>query len=271
MRTATTSAVIGVGLIALLVSTEASVKSPDTRQSDSSQAVQSVVPKPGGHPVDEGSIQETPAQRAARLAKNARYNGGVCDLTAAAPDRLCIDQVWPRSLPVIPLDQSDIAVLGLVTSMQPHLSSDHTHIYTEITLSLEEVFKSPRNQRLKANQSVVIDTIGGAITMPSGQTARDNTRIDFLGKTRVGNRYVLFAKKIHHKKDLTLIRGYELRDGQVFRLTEDGNPGDVPVSSIPGDANIPSEEKAFIQALRSAVQGKRVHQASYTYDAPKRR
>jgi hypothetical protein len=207
--------------------------------------------------------------RTARLAKNTRYNGGVCDLKARTPDQLCIDQVWPRALPVIPVKESAFALLGQVEKLQPYLSTDRTHIYTEITVRIEDAFTGPSNSKSTSGRTVIIDQIGGTITMTSGQVIHDGTRVDFLGRTHVGGRYILFAKRIHHGKDLTLIRGYELREGRVFKLTADGNPGDVLVSSIAGAASIPFEEKAFIQAVRKAVQGKRVHQASYIYDAPK--
>src|SRR5271165_377406 len=140
----------------------------------------------------------------ARLAKNTRYNGGVCDLLTKTVDQLCIDQVWPRALPVIPLRESDFALLGQVENLKPYLSADRTHIYTEITLKIEEAFKSPLNSKIPNGRSLVIDQIGGAITLPSGQVVHDSTRVDFLGRTHVGVRYALFAKRIHDGKDLSL-------------------------------------------------------------------
>jgi hypothetical protein len=136
--------------------------------------------------------------------------------------------------------------------MQPYLSEDRTHIYTEITIRIEEIFKNPPNSKIPSGQTVVINQIGGTIRMTSGQVVHDGTRIDFLGKTHVGGRYVLFAKGIHGGNDLTLIRGYELRDGQVFKLIGNGSPGPTP-----GAANSLSQEKAFLQAVRkAALQGK---------------
>jgi hypothetical protein len=251
------------GVIALLVATE----SFWAHQSDSKPvSADGSAIKGDAQPMEESQLPENPKERATRLAKNLRYNAHEADLTKRS-DESFIEQVWPRSLPVIPAKESALVLVGTVVKMQPYLSGDRSRIYTELTIQSEEVVAS--DVRLSTTKVPVIDRIGGVLKTQSGQVVRDGIIIDGLGRTRVGGRYVLFAKRIHHGKDLTLIRGYELREGQVFKLTEDGNPGDVLVSSIPGDANIPSEEKAFIQALRSAAQGKRVHQVSYAYDAPK--
>lgn len=262
---------VSLGLVTLLAGAEAKISSFHSAKLMVPQAAAGEAKsQQQNDAMDEESPSQDPREREARLARNMRYNGGGCDITALTPGHLCFfDQVWPRALPLIPLKESTIAFAGQVSRIQPYLSGDHTHIYTEITVQIEEIFRSPANSKLLSSQTVVINQIGGTIRMPSGQIVHDGTRIDFLGRTRVGGRYVLFAKKIHEGKDLTLIRGYELREGQVFKLTEDGNPGDELVSSIPGAASIPSEEKAFIQAVRNAVQSKRVHQAGCTYDAPK--
>jgi hypothetical protein len=233
-----------------------------TREADNQQ--QSVA-------LDAEPLSQNPQEREARLAKNIRYNGGSCDITALTPGHSCFsDQVLPRALPLIPMKESAIVLAGQVSKIGFYLSEDRTHIYTEISLRIEEVFKNPQNSTTASSQTVIIDQIGGSIRMPSGQIVQDGTRIDFLGRTRVGGRYILFANTIHEGKDLTLIRGYELRDGHVFKLTENGNPGDVLVSSTPGDADIPSEEKPFLQAVRKvATQSKETHRRGRPNDAPK--
>jgi hypothetical protein len=271
MNTKRISAAISFGLATLLAGAEAKTRSfhsdllfvpQATTEEENSQQ--------GNDAMDEESVSQDPKEREARLTKNMRYNGGGCDITALTPGHSCFfDQVWPRALPLIPLKQSTIAFAGQISKMQPYLSEDRTHIYTEITIRIEEVFKNPPNSKIPSGQTVVINQIGGTIRMTSGQVVHDGTRIDFLGKTHLGGRYVLFAKGIHGGKDLTLIRGYELRDGQVFKLRENGSPGPTLVSTIPGAANTLSLEKAFLQAVRkAALQGKEAHRAGCAYVAP---
>jgi hypothetical protein len=217
----------------------------DTREADKQDQTDAVA---------EESLSQDPKERGARLAKDMRYNGGGCDITALKPDHFCFfDQSWPRGLPLIPLQESTIAFAGQVSKIQTYLSEDRTHVYTEITVRIEESFKSPPNSKLASGQTVVVDQIGGAIRMHSGQLVYDGTHIDFLGRTHAGGRYVLFAKNIHQGKDLTLIRGYELRDGRAFELTDSGSPSSVLVSTAPRAADTLSEEKTFLQAVRKAA------------------
>jgi hypothetical protein len=73
---------------------------------------------------------------------------------------------------------------------------------------------------------------------------RDGTRDGFVGRPQVGMRYVLFAVSIHDGVDFSVMRGYELRDGKVFRLTEDGSPSNALVSDF-------SQEQTFLKAIRT--------------------
>ena len=192
-------------------------------------------------------VSSESTESASRKAKSARYNGGSCYITVAAPEHECFfEQIWPRSLPVIPYKESSVVLTGRVSGIEPFLSEDRTHIYTEITVRPEQVFKGSSHSTF-----VVIDQIGGTVKAASGRDVHDGTRIDFLGRPRVGGRYVLFAKRVHHGKDLTLIRAYEFQDERVFKLTDDGTPGSVVLSNKPNQPDSLSSEEAFLQAVRA--------------------
>src|SRR5262249_46987121 len=104
--------------------------------------------------------------------------------------------------------------------MQPYLSPDRSRLYTEIGVRVEEVLKSDVD--LSVGDTLIVDRLGGALNLKSGQLVRDDISIEGLGKTRFGGRYVLFAQRANEGNDIALIKGYELRDGTVFRLTQDG-------------------------------------------------
>jgi hypothetical protein len=196
------------------------------------------------------SSKEEGAQKKsiARLEKSTRYNGGPCNLVMVPPDQVCINQALPRSLPVIPGKESDVILVGCVENVSAYLSTDKTHIYTESRVHVEDLLKLSARRPFPENREMIVDQIGGTLKLPSGRVIRDPARVDFLGRIRSGARYLLFTRWIHDGRDLTLIRGYELREGQVFKLTEDRTPGNVPVSG-------PSEEKEFIRAVRNALGG----------------
>jgi hypothetical protein len=232
---------------------------PNDRANLPSQSTDTVDPASATQQVDvanEESLPQEPKEHKARLAKNTRYNShNGYDLTKQTGDSF-IEQVWPRSLPVIPVRESAVTVIGKVVRMQPYLSADHSRIYTELTIQPEEIVKSDVCQ--VAAPTLVIDRIGGAFKTRSGQIVRDDIMIDGLGRTHVGGRYVLFAKRTRRGNDIMLVRGYELRDGRVFKLNDDGSPGTRLISSTPGVADTPSEEGSFLQAVRERAGKQRV-------------
>lgn len=195
--------------------------------------------------------QVSPDSSEARQAKSARYGGGRCDITTKAEDHECFfEQYEPAALPLIPMKQSTIAFVGQVTDVKPYLSADRTHIYAETTFRVEELLKSAENFRLPSDQTLIADQLGGSMKLPSGRLIHDNTRSGYMGKPRVGGRYVLFLKVIHEGKDLEILRAYELRDGKVFKVTEDGSPSNVLLSRTPNKPDSFSDEQELLQAIR---------------------
>jgi hypothetical protein len=185
----------------------------------------------------------------ARAAKSTRYNGGGCDLTVPGQDCF-FEQFAPGALPLIPVKESAFVLLGRVTKVQPYLSADRTHIYTETTIQIEEMFKSPERFSLPSDQTLVADQIGGAMRTASGRVLRDGSRIDFLGQAYVGGRYVFFLRQVHEGKDLEILRAYELRDGKVFKLAEDGSRGQVILSKTSGREDSLSREESLLHFIR---------------------
>jgi hypothetical protein len=115
---------------------------------------------------------------------------------------------------------------------------------------VEEVFKSPKGFKLPSDQTLIVDRFGGSMTTFAGLVIRDGSRIDFMGQTYVGGRYVFFLRQVHEGKDLSILTAYEFRDGRVFKLTEDGSPGKVLLSKTPEKADSLSDEQEFLQAVR---------------------
>jgi hypothetical protein len=135
---------------------------------------------------DETPLPEDSKEREARLSKNARYNGGGCDLTQG--EDCFMEQYEPRGLPLIPLAEGAIAFMGQVSKIQAYLSADRTHVYAETTWKVDELFKQPKDFKLSSDGMIITDQIGGTATLGSGRTAADNTRNGFMGKPYVGGR-----------------------------------------------------------------------------------
>jgi hypothetical protein len=196
----------------------------------------------------EESLPQDSKKREVRLAKSVRYNGGRCNITT---QDCFFESVYPSGLPLIPLNESAVAFVGEVLRIQPYLSEDLTHIYTETTFRVEEIFKQPKDFMLSSDEIIITDQIGGAIKIASGRIVRDDTRYGFMGRPYVGGHYVVFVKMTHKGEDLTVIRAYELRDGKVFKLTEDGTAGSEVLSEKPNQPDFLSKEDTFLKAVRS--------------------
>lgn len=54
-----------------------------------------------------------------------------------------IEHYAPRMLPAIPLKESGIVFVGNVLKVQPYLSENRTHVYTEMIFRVEDLFKYP--------------------------------------------------------------------------------------------------------------------------------
>ncbi len=189
-----------------------------------------------------------PEERMARAAKSARYNGGGCDLMMSGD--CFFEHIARGGIPLIPVRESAIVLVGKVTRVQPYLSADRTHIYTETALQVDEVFKSPDGFSRSSDQTLITDQFGGTLRMSSGRVIHDGSRIGFLGQAYVGGRYVFFLRQVHEGKDFAILTAYELRDGKVYELTEDGSPSNALLSRTPQKPDSLSDEHGFLQTIR---------------------
>lgn len=197
---------------------------------------------------EQSFAQVNPESDGSRQAKNVRYNGGGCDLTT--PGQECFFEQYELAVPLIPIKESTVVFVGEVNDVQSYLSADRTHIYTEITFRVEELLKSPERFILPPTHTLIADQLGGTIKLHSGRILHDGTRAGYIGKPRIGARYVVFLTPIHEDKDFEILVAYELREGKVFRLTEDGSPGHVVLSRAPNKPDSLSNEKTFLQTIR---------------------
>jgi len=238
-----------LALVVVLGGSDASAGSPYQATRVVSQGETAKSAKLTADVSDEAPPSQDVEGRSFRLAKNIRYNTDGPDLTKLAPEEHIVNQTWPRT-DFIPVSQSSIVILGSVSQMQPHLSENRSQIYTEITILAQTVFKDKTKNLCLPGTRVLIDMPGGNLRLSSGRIVRDETKTEFLGKPYVGGRFVFFARTIHDGKDLTLIRGYELRDGRVFELNDDGAPGRKLIPTTAGIGADLSREDAFLQSVR---------------------
>ena len=127
--------------------------------------------------------------------------------------------------PAIPVSRSDVVVIGRITDAKAYISSDRTHVYSEATVTIEEVLKGDPRCPLIPGAELDAERSGGAVRFPSGKILRRGS----LGMNipHAGGRYLLFLTYNDEGKDFPIVTGYELLGNHVFPLDgaagKDGN------------------------------------------------
>lgn len=118
--------------------------------------------------------------------------------------------------PALPASQSEVIVVGQVTSAQAFLSEDKTNVYSEFTVVVDEILKNNSSNGLTPGFSITTVRTGGAVRFPSGKIIQRG----FGGRPfPITNRkYVFFLKYENEEQDYPIITAYELRAGVVFPL-----------------------------------------------------
>jgi hypothetical protein len=226
-------------------------------------------------PVDVAPEPTDPVERALRAIRNRLQNsqnplpsaaGGSqrSELPNARRSRFDTQQVGPPSAVFVdrapfrpgarredfqlPVSESDTILLGSVSRVQPYLSEDGTSLYTDYTVSVEEVFKDSASLFPKKDSVIALYRMGGSLRLPSGAVVR--TDVHGLGDPPVpGHRYVAF---LHYDA-----RGYWFR---IDKLWEVKNGVAAPMDPI--DQALAQEgisqftgmaEADFLNAVRDAV------------------
>jgi hypothetical protein len=157
--------------------------------------------------------------------------------------------------PPIPAAGSDSVVVGQVTDAKAYLSNDKTGVYSEFSISIEEVLKGNSIPSVNSGSTISAERAGGRVRFPSGKVLVAGV----LGKTmpRTGRRYLFFLKYSAQEEVFSIITGYELRAGRVFPL--DGNGTLEERSAFPNLAKYDqyenADEAAFLNEVRRIVSG----------------
>lgn len=187
-----------------------------------------------------------PKQREKRKKKNARHDGqGRPIMEAPYPYNVTSFTHWEQNLPAIPAVESNVVIVGEITDSRAYLSNDQTGIYSEFTISVEEVLKNDGDSLLIPGADVQVERFGGAARFPSGTIQRysiSNQRMPLVGR-----QYVLFLERIKGEQDLRIITGYELRGQRVAPL--DGSPN----SKLPFDIHKGADVSFFLDLVRTTI------------------
>ena len=155
-----------------------------------------------------------------KKAKRKRYNVGSWVAPKAQPDTVeaVLTGEPHTTLPALPVDESDIVVVGTVGSGQAHLSENKRSIFSEFTFIVEEVLKS-KTSAIGQGSVLTVDRLGGHVMYPNGQKVL--YRLHGVNMPQIGSRYLLFLNSTHNKEDLSIVTGYEFTENGAVPLDEE--------------------------------------------------
>ncbi|MEK6301189.1 MAG: hypothetical protein AABO41_10745 [Acidobacteriota bacterium] len=191
--------------------------------------------------VYSAQLPSEPAERAIRLARSGRFDKRfTVPFDEASPDTTGRSSIndWYLQISALPAAQSDLVVIGQVTSAIGYLSNDRTGAYSEFTVQINEVLKDDGSQSV---QSIIAVREGADVQLPSGRIIR--YEILHQGMPLTGRQYVLFLKHNEQGNDYTILTGYELRENRVFPLDQ---PQQFAIYET-------YSESAFLNAVREAI------------------
>lgn len=117
--------------------------------------------------------------------------------------------------PALPIAKSTFILLGRVTTAEAHISENKKNVYSEFTVLVEKIFKSP-NSSIVEGAEITVDRVGGFVKYPNDHTVL--YRISGENMPLTGERYVFFLTS--KNQDLLILTAYELGAKGVAPLDE---------------------------------------------------
>jgi hypothetical protein len=184
-----------------------------------------------------------PEKNAKRKEKAKRYNDNDLVDSRGEPgvDEAALTLEPHFILPALPVAESEIVVVGTIATAQAHLSENKRNIFSEFTVTVEDVLKS-KIQGVEQGSVLTIDRVGGHVKYPNGHTIL--YRIAGLNMPQTGGRYLLFLTLKHNNEDISILTAYQLTPNGAIPLDEPYH-----VASLTGVSEVD-----ILQRVRNLIQ-----------------
>lgn len=138
---------------------------------------------------------------------------------------------WAHDLTALPVEKSQVVVLGTVVDAKAHLSERKQTVYSEFKIQAEKVFKN--DTRKDIGLKIYAERQGGIVRFPSG--VESWVLVEGQGMPVLQKRYLFFLSYdavgvLPQKSDLSILTAYEIRDGRSFPLDNPGG-GSHPIAT----------------------------------------
>lgn len=202
-------------------------------------------------PIVDYTIPEStdPQERAKRKSKDNRFPKGLLDELPNVTETSIADGNGAERLPALPIALSDTIIICDVLNGHAYLSSNRTGLFSEFTISVEEVLKTAATDPVIAGSLISVEREGGRIRYPSGRIRW--VRFAHEGMPSIGGRYILFLRRTGQESSQTILTGYELRAGRVFPLDGVAEFEGSKLSQFASHERL--EETVFVTTVRGLV------------------
>jgi len=147
----------------------------------------------------------------------------------------------------VPVQESDTVIIGQILSFQPHSSADHTHLYTELTIRVEQRMKGA--EQADAGKTIALLFRGGRLRLPGGREISE----EFVPSNyhlAENTRYVMFLNYFAPMDCFQVVKTWELRNGKAVPTAME----DVAEANNRNSRYASINEGDFIQLIKQALE-----------------
>lgn len=120
----------------------------------------------------------------------------------------------------LPAAFSDTIVVGRLKAAQAFQSNDHTAVYTESTIEVEQV-SSQQGTHAVVGANIVLEQIGGTIELPGERVVKHLSK-GLGAQFQLGERYAFFLTYVPSGQCYQIVKAWWLNAGKVQAVsTED--------------------------------------------------
>ncbi len=161
-----------------------------------------------------------------RKAKSRKYDRiAVLDPTIADNSRDMSTLDWEVGLSPLPVDKSQVIVLGTIIEARAHLSDNKASVYSEFSIAVEKIFKNEDGQEIGTGDTLMAERRGGRVRFPNGFETW--VFVAGQGMPSLQKKYLFFLSRDFpdlgtQKSDLHILTAYKLEDGRVVPMDSPG-------------------------------------------------
>jgi len=176
----------------------------------------------------DNQIELAPDQDRRQL-RESRHKGAYTEIkdpgdsnpTGSAKELLYVITDYAGQIDPLPVSRSAAVVIGTILSSKAFVSKDHTYVYSDFQVRVDQVLKQDPQTNLVVGGRMVVSRGGGTIHFPSGFIK------DYVnhreGMPAIGSQYLFFLVKPgvpEPEYEVTIGGAYELRNGRVHPLDD---------------------------------------------------